>query len=181
MQMVKVCVRSQLSQRLKIKLQAVEMYLTSLLGIWSSETHCLMRYLNLSEMETKIMLLFENTDVAREAKQPCIFNLTGSPSLWMWEAWVHLSVGTSIHLHLHLPSSQLQFKTVCMYKNRCRIKGRIHLFCFNCKILWKVLKIHRVKSKNKPDLLYVSRGRRKGREQQKYRTGFQHLLLKLVM
>lgn len=81
MQMLKVCVRSQLSQSLKIKLQAVEMYLTSLLGIYSSETHCLIRYLNLSEMETKIMFLFENTDVAREAKQPCIFNLTGSPSL----------------------------------------------------------------------------------------------------
>lgn len=60
MLMTNMCIRSQLSLSLKIKLQVLESHLTSLLGICSSETHCRIRYLNiLSEMETRTVLLFE--------------------------------------------------------------------------------------------------------------------------
>lgn len=51
MLMTKVSTRSQLSLRLKVKLQFVESHLTSLLGICSSETHCLIRYLNLGNKD----------------------------------------------------------------------------------------------------------------------------------
>lgn len=95
-----MCIRSQLSLRIKIKLQAVESHLTSLLGICSSETHCLIRYLNISFRNgNKDHASLWNTGVTREGKQPYIFNLTVSTSLSIWETWVCLlSVRTLTHL-----------------------------------------------------------------------------------
>lgn len=145
--MTKMCIRSQLSLSLKIKLQAVESHLISLIGICISKTLCVIRYLNLSFRngnKDHASLLIHWHEQGRK-KSP-IFLIQQDLPLCKCER-LHLSVRALAHRSFNLPSSQLQLKALYMCNSSFRIKERMHFSCSICNILQEVLEVCRVKSK----------------------------------